>query len=395
MKHRRTVGPPWALDVGACGISLPGRLLQAMCFLALVFTWPLPVTAQTEGGTLEAGTWTGELVPMNHPDQGVPLRFHVSRVDGSPRIEIRGPGELVLATRDVTVSDTGVAFLFDEPEAGVPLRCTLRYDDEGVLTGRCTDPEGKWADLTMRPAPERPPVMPFHIDPDSASWTACDPVDPSGCQVTLLYRDPSTGGAQYLLRTPPGAEIRGRVLHRRMNEAQLVVQGTFEVRVGDEDPRALHPGSYLFIPAGTVHGGRCVSDDACMWYEVHDGPLDMVRVEVPLAEVPPDRVDVEPVAMDPATAARLVGRYLAGNDTIEVSLASGRPRLETGFWKAYDLVPVRGGRWVMGVFDGDELVSIAGPRARIEVTYEDADVRSLRLVLMPEERLEFEAERIR
>ncbi len=180
-----------------------------------------------------------------------------------------------------------------------------------------------------------------------------------------------------------------------MNEAQLVVRGTLEVVLGDEAPKALPPGSYLYIPAGTVHGGRCVSDEGCMWYEVHDGPMDMVRVEVPLPEVPPDQVDIEPVTMDPDAVARLPGRYVTEADTIEVSEVSGRLRFATGFWKAYDLVPVRGGRWVMGVFDGNDLVSIAGPRARIEFTDEGDDVRSLRLWIMPEERLEFEAARIR
>jgi len=93
---------------------------------------------------------------MHHPDVRTPLRFEVSDSAGSPSIEIHGPEGLILPTHEIAVSEAGVAFSFFEPEADVLLRCDLRFDDEGVLNGRCSDPYGKWAILRMRPPPGGP-----------------------------------------------------------------------------------------------------------------------------------------------------------------------------------------------------------------------------------------------
>lgn len=123
----------------------------------IVFTFALvlascsALSAQDGRPRLEVGVWSGDLTPMHHPDRPTPLRFGVSEVDGSPSIEIQGPDGLVLPTHGVTASEAGVTFSFSEPEAEVLLQCDLRFDRDGVLVGRCADPDGKWASLTMRP----------------------------------------------------------------------------------------------------------------------------------------------------------------------------------------------------------------------------------------------------
>lgn len=122
--------------LGACAIAL--------CSLSAL-------AAQEAPELLDLGVWSGELTPMHHPDAQTPLRLAVSRPAGSLVIEIRGPDDLALPTQDVTASEAGVVFSFFEPEADVLLRCDLRFGEGGALRGRCTDPSGKWASLTMRP----------------------------------------------------------------------------------------------------------------------------------------------------------------------------------------------------------------------------------------------------
>jgi hypothetical protein len=127
------------------------HIIRTVCIFALAACSASTLAAQDAPTLLELGVWSGSLTPMHHPDAPTPLGIAVSGSVGSQAIEIRGPGDLVLPTHDVAVSEAGVVFSFLEPEADVPLRCDLRFDHGGTLTGRCTDPDGKWARLTLRP----------------------------------------------------------------------------------------------------------------------------------------------------------------------------------------------------------------------------------------------------
>jgi len=145
-------------------------LVEILCACAVALCSSSALAAQEAPEPLELGVWVGELTPMHHPDAHTPLRLAVSRPAASLVIEIRGPDDLVLPAHDVAASETGVVFSFFEPEADVLLRCDLRFAEGGALRGRCTDPSGKWATLTMRPPLPGGPRVPERDRPLSGVW---------------------------------------------------------------------------------------------------------------------------------------------------------------------------------------------------------------------------------
>jgi mannose-6-phosphate isomerase-like protein (cupin superfamily) len=77
-----------------------------------------------------------------------------------------------------------------------------------------------------------------------------------GDTMTLKATAESTGGGLLLLEnlTAPGGGPPPH-LHTREDEFFYVVDGSFEIRVGDE-LHALGPGGFAFVPRGTVHNFR-------------------------------------------------------------------------------------------------------------------------------------------
>ena len=111
------------------------------------------IAACSAPSTLQEGTWTGGLTPMNHPDMVVPLTYEVSRVEGQVSIVLKN-GEIPTPTRAVKIEDDMLTFVFNEPEANVELTCALARQADAGYAGRCTDAEGKWAHFTMTPPEE-------------------------------------------------------------------------------------------------------------------------------------------------------------------------------------------------------------------------------------------------
>jgi mannose-6-phosphate isomerase-like protein (cupin superfamily) len=74
--------------------------------------------------------------------------------------------------------------------------------------------------------------------------------------MTLKATAESTGGALVLLEnlTAPGGGPPPHV-HTREDEFFYVLDGTFEIRVGDE-LHVVEPGDFAFVPRGTVHSFR-------------------------------------------------------------------------------------------------------------------------------------------
>lgn len=99
---------------------------------------------------LRAGTWWGALTPMNHPEMANPVSYDVSYPDGVLAIALTGPGGETLPTRDLRLDGDTLRFVFDEPDAGLPLICALGRNGDD-FAGRCTDPGGQWARFTMLP----------------------------------------------------------------------------------------------------------------------------------------------------------------------------------------------------------------------------------------------------
>jgi quercetin dioxygenase-like cupin family protein len=77
-----------------------------------------------------------------------------------------------------------------------------------------------------------------------------------GDTMTLKATGESTGGGLVLLEnlTAPGGGPPPHI-HTREDEFFYVLDGTFEVRIGDE-LHALGPGGYAYVPRGTVHNFR-------------------------------------------------------------------------------------------------------------------------------------------
>ncbi len=77
-----------------------------------------------------------------------------------------------------------------------------------------------------------------------------------GDTMTLKATSESTGGSLVVLEnlTAPGGGPPPHI-HTREDEFWYVVDGTFEIRIGDE-VHALGPGGFAFAPRGTVHNFR-------------------------------------------------------------------------------------------------------------------------------------------
>ena len=77
-----------------------------------------------------------------------------------------------------------------------------------------------------------------------------------GDTMTLKATGESTGGSLVLIEnlTAPGSGPPPHI-HTREDEFFYVLDGTFEVRIGDER-HALGAGGYAYVPRGTVHNFR-------------------------------------------------------------------------------------------------------------------------------------------
>jgi quercetin dioxygenase-like cupin family protein len=77
-----------------------------------------------------------------------------------------------------------------------------------------------------------------------------------GDTMTLKATGESTGGSLVLLEnlTGPGGGPPPHI-HTREDEFWYVLDGTFEIRIGDE-VHALGPGGFAYAPRGTVHNFR-------------------------------------------------------------------------------------------------------------------------------------------
>ena len=78
--------------------------------------------------------------------------------------------------------------------------------------------------------------------------------------MTLKATGATTGGRLLLLEnlTSPGGGPPPHI-HTREDEFFYVLDGTFEIRIGDE-LHALGPGGFAYVPRGTVHNFRNTAD---------------------------------------------------------------------------------------------------------------------------------------
>ena len=81
-----------------------------------------------------------------------------------------------------------------------------------------------------------------------------------GDTMTLKATEDTTGGSLVLLEnlTAPGGGPPPHI-HTREDEFWYVIDGTFEIRIG-EQVHALGPGGFAYAPRGTVHNFRNTAD---------------------------------------------------------------------------------------------------------------------------------------
>src|SRR5918992_6317548 len=81
-----------------------------------------------------------------------------------------------------------------------------------------------------------------------------------GDTMTLKATSERTGGSLMLLEnlTAPGGGPPPHV-HTREDEFFYVIDGSFEIRIGDE-VHAVGPGGFAYVPRGTVHNFRNTSE---------------------------------------------------------------------------------------------------------------------------------------
>ena len=81
-----------------------------------------------------------------------------------------------------------------------------------------------------------------------------------GDTMTLKATGESTGGRLVMLEnlTAPGGGPPPHI-HTREDEFFYVLDGTFEIRIGDE-VRPVGPGGFAYVPRGTVHNFRNSAD---------------------------------------------------------------------------------------------------------------------------------------
>ena len=82
----------------------------------------------------------------------------------------------------------------------------------------------------------------------------------AGETITVKASGERTGGTLVLLENlvPPGGGPPPHA-HTREDEFWYVIDGTFEIRIGDE-VHALGPGGFAYAPRGTVHNFRNTAD---------------------------------------------------------------------------------------------------------------------------------------
>jgi quercetin dioxygenase-like cupin family protein len=106
----------------------------------------------------------------------------------------------------------------------------------------------------------------------SLSWSACPPVFPEGCTLTVLHGDPAKPNADVFLRVPSKYVIPAH--WHSSAERMVLVTGRLQVAYKGQAASTLEVGSYAYGPAKQPHQATCLSDEACTLFIAFEGPVD-------------------------------------------------------------------------------------------------------------------------
>ena len=114
------------------------------------------------------------------------------------------------------------------------------------------------------------PVIATVNDP-ALAWRPCPEAAPEdGCEGLLLQGDPTTGPVTWLTRLPQSSVVPNH--WHASDETLIVFNSKSTLFLEGEEPRTLDPSTYVYIPAGLIHGQRC--EGPCVIFIYLDGPLD-------------------------------------------------------------------------------------------------------------------------
>jgi hypothetical protein len=91
---------------------------------------------------------------------------------------------------------------------------------------------------------------------DSLQWRPCVDTSLRGCEIYVIRGELEKGPSEVFIRFAPGAVVP-RFRHS-VNERGLLLEGTLFGKSDTGRQTTIAPGTYWYIPAGTIHGGlRC------------------------------------------------------------------------------------------------------------------------------------------
>ena len=130
------------------------------------------------------------------------------------------------------------------------------------------------ASTTDAAAADAEPALAMTAADARLQWGPCPDFLPAGCAIAVLHGDPSQPNADLYFKVPARSEIP---LHSHTSaERMVLVAGELEVTYQGQAPTRLTPGTYAYGPPGRPHGGRCVSDSACILFIAFESAVDAV-----------------------------------------------------------------------------------------------------------------------
>ena len=110
----------------------------------------LLAATSVHGQTLEAGTWSGDIVGPG--GEFLAVEFEVAQgedglaIDLIPPPDVGAPESLPLT--DIRLEEGVLYFMFSP---GTDVQCELALQEDGSYTGECSDPDGDTGIVTMYP----------------------------------------------------------------------------------------------------------------------------------------------------------------------------------------------------------------------------------------------------
>lgn len=119
---------------------------------------------------------------------------------------------------------------------------------------------------------------------------------PTCMTVAVLHGDPAKGASVLLLKFTAGCAVPWH--WHTSNEVVVLASGSGEAQMKDEQPMAMKPGDYLYLPAKGIH--RFTAKSAVYLYDMPDGAFDIHYVDAEGKEIPPEKALASQIKVRPA-----------------------------------------------------------------------------------------------